>query len=684
MTDNATVIPMQRIVFPTIQKDLMKEESVSWGPIGKEVYQRTYSRTKPDGTQETWADTVERVVDGNLGLVPRKHHETEERRKLLELIYKMDMLPAGRHLWSSGVPGRQFLFNCHATHFSRKDLAAHFTFLFDELMKGGGVGSNYSNKHIELCPPIFSKVDFHVVCNPSHPNYGEFNNMISRDYGHHSPDRFVIDDSREGWCASLSEVLLAAWHGKDTPLIIDVSMLREKGALLKSFGGKSSGPAPLVTMLTNVARIMNTKVGHKLSSLDIMAIDHEIATCVVSGNIRRSARMSIKHWADKDIADFIHCKADEKSHWSTNISVEVDDEFFRCLRKGEAKAKKVLHEVVEGVRKNGEPGLWNSSLSSVGEVETPCTTNPCGEIALAPWENCNLGHVNLERFAGRDVEAKEAFRLMARFLVRATFGDVLSEYQKAVQSKNRRIGVGFFGFHSWLVYQGVRFSESHHNREIRERLKMYYNTCREEARKYAFELRMPEPIKVTTIAPTGTISNLPGTTSGCQPIFAKYFKRRVNYASNDSNLKALGEQGFPIEDSVYTKNTKVVTFFCKDPLVDACERRSIPLSVVEEQTEISVSDHLAVQSMLQREYADNGISYTINCPADVSADEIVQALKVHLPHLKGTTLMPEGESRAQTPLERITKEEFEEAEKKGLAKVSDAERACLNGACPIK
>lgn len=685
VTEREALVPMSRVTFKEEGAKIAKkiEEDVLWGPIGKEVYQRTYSRMKPDGTQETWGDTVERVVDGNLGLVPRRHHEPEERKKLIELFRKMDALPAGRHLWSSGVPGRQFLFNCHSAGWSRKDLSGHFSFLFDELMKGGGVGSNYSNRYIEICPPIFSKIDFHIVCTPSHPNFSEMADHISKDYNNHSPDRLVVEDSREGWCQALSEVLLAAWQGKETPLIIDVSMLRERGSQLKSFGGKSSGPGPLVTMLSSVASLLNARVGKKLTSLDMMAIDHEIATCVVSGNIRRSARMSIKYWADSDIHDFISCKADEKSHWSTNISVEVDNEFFRALRKGEKGAREVLRHSAEVMYKYGEPGFWNSSLSSVGEVEKPFSTNPCGEISMVMWENCNLGHINLERFAGRDSEAKEAFRLMTRFLIRATYGDVLSDYQKQVQSKNRRIGVGFFGFHPWLVYQGVRFSESHHNKTIREKLKDFYQVCRGEARRYAFELRMPEPIKVTTIAPTGTISNLPGTTSGCQPIYAKYFKRRVNYASNDPNLKDLEAKGFPIEDSVYTKNTKVVTFSCKDPLVAACERRGIPVSTIEEQSEISVSDHLAVQAMLQDEYADNAISYTINF-SNSSVDEIEQALKVHLPRLKGTTLMPEGEARPQTPLERISSEEFDEAFRKGLAMVSDAERACLNGSCPIK
>lgn len=666
-------------------KDLFNGHDVKWGPIGKDIYQRTYSRTKGDGTQETWQDTVLRVVDGNLALVNRKFHEPGERERLIELIYNMDMIPAGRHLWVSGVPGRQFLYNCHSAAWSRKDLAAHFTFTFEELMKGGGVGSNYSSKYIEMYPPIFSKVNLHVVCNPDHPNTDELAGMLSKDFDHYAQERFVVDDSREGWSAALQEVLLAAWHGKDSPLIVDVSMLRERGAALKSFGGKSSGPGPLVIMVKKISELLSSKVGKKLTSLDMMAIDHQLATCVVSGNIRRSARMSIKHWADPDVTEFINCKHDSESHWSTNISVEVDERFFQAIRRGEEKAKLVLKEVAKGMHKNGEPGFWNSSLAAVGEVEYPFTTNPCGEISFEGWENCNLGHINLERFSDSDEKAKEAFRLMTRFLMRATFGDVMNPYQKAVQDRNRRIGVGFFGFHPWLIYQGVSFSGSHHNREIRNKLKSFRHTCRDEARRYAFQLRISEPIKTTTIAPTGTISLLAGTTSGCQPIFARHYKRLVNYASNDENLKALTEQGHPMEESVYTPSTKVVTFFCKDPLVAECERRGIDVTLIEDQQEISISDHLAVQAMLQDEYADNSISYTINFrDTVVSVDEVMNALKVHLPHLKGTTLMPENESRPQTPFQRITAEVFEEAEKKGIGRVSDKEMECLNGVCPVK
>ena len=124
---------------------------VKWGPIGQQVYTRTYSREKEDGTKESWEETVRRVVDGNLELVPVKFRKRKEREELFSLMKSFAMMPAGRHLWMTGVPGRQFLFNCHVAGWTGT-FSEHFTFTFDELMKGGGVGANYSNRFMHKLP----------------------------------------------------------------------------------------------------------------------------------------------------------------------------------------------------------------------------------------------------------------------------------------------------------------------------------------------------------------------------------------------------------------------------------------------------------------------------------------------------------------------------------------------------
>jgi ribonucleoside-triphosphate reductase len=396
----------------------------NFGPIGQEVYERTYQRVKSNGEKETWEDTVRRVVTGNTGLVSEQYIEANEREKLFDLIYNFKAIPAGRHLWVSGVPGRQFLFNCHRAAFT-KDLADHNTFTFDELMKGGGVGANYSQRYIKDIPAINNRVDVHIVCEETHPDYESMKaaNVLSQDFSPHWDGCYRVEDSREGWVDSVNELMWGFFTEEDpntvNTFVVDVSIVREAGARIRGFGGTASGPIALAQMLMNTARVINAAHGRVLNPLEHMDIDHEIACCVVAGNVRRSARMSILSWQDDYIFDFITCKIDSGKHWTTNISVEIDDLFFLALKKKNHElhehAKAVYKAVIAGMLENGEPGFYNISLASVGEVGDVGSTNPCGEIALEEWENCNLGHVDISQFHDDFEGAKEAFRLMTRF-----------------------------------------------------------------------------------------------------------------------------------------------------------------------------------------------------------------------------------------------------------------------------
>src|SRR3972149_9399413 len=128
---------------------------------------------------------------------------------------------------------------------------------------------------------------------------------------------------------------------------------------------------------------------------------------------------------------------------------------------GDYHARKVARAVVLGKRSNGEPGFWNRSRAMRGErdPELMFCPNPCGEIGLQMWENCNLGHINMEAFANRpEREMLEAFRLMTRWLIRATFGDIPQPRQREVVDRNRRIGVGFFGYHAYVALRGGKYS----------------------------------------------------------------------------------------------------------------------------------------------------------------------------------------------------------------------------------
>lgn len=667
------------------------------------VYRRTYSRTKPNGEKETWPQTVRRVVDGNLKLVDSQYIEDGERDRLIELIEGFKLVPAGRHLKSVGVNDFA-LNNCWHSGWS-EDPAEHFMFTLMRLAEGGGVGANYSNKYVSVLPPVAVPTRVHIVCRPDHPDFLDMveAGLISTEYAYDWHGAYQVADSREGWAEALGDLIRNAHSGSTVheDRVYDVSRVRERGAALKSFGGTASGPQPFAKLLINVGVILDSKVtpfetysgnqftlSGRLSGMDAMEIDHEIAQCIVSGGVRRSARMAIMHWQDEQIEEFIKCKSDFSKHWTTNISVEVDDEFFRSLEHSFADkygAHVILRLIAEGVHKNGEPGIWNSSLSAVGEPVPPTSTNPCGEITLNEWEPCCLGHVNLAAFVGGDQinmdEIDEAHSLMTRFLIRATFAKVEDPKSQAIIERNRRIGVGHLGFAEWFAVadRGRKFMAEHDLME-------WAQVVDDAAIEYCHQLRIPVPVKKRTIAPTGSISKLAGVSGeGIHPIFAQYFLRRIRFSNIEPDearqIEEYKAKGYHVEPDIYSANTTVVEIPTKDPILDLVDDESL----IKAAHEMSLSDHLGIQYMYQTYWADNAVSYTANFdPEIVDVEDIYDALKFYGPKLKGTTCFPEA-TRPQSPYQRLTKEQYEYfvAAIGEESMESGFDEACATGACPI-
>ncbi|MYE70632.1 MAG: ribonucleoside-triphosphate reductase, adenosylcobalamin-dependent [Gemmatimonadetes bacterium] len=634
-----------------------------WGPIGREVYERTYSRRTAAGGRETWPETVARTVDGNLALAGGG--EPGEREALVEMIESFQAVPAGRHLWVSGVPGKQYLFNCHRAGWSG-GLGEHAAFLFDALMVGGGVGADYTS----VPETRYKQVELEIVCNHRHHDARDVAGLPTAPAGYPA---VVAHDSREGWVQTLAALVSAHVHGPGA-IAIDLSHIRQAGDPLKRFGGTASGPAPLAGMLREVNAVLNRQ---RVGMLDYMEIDHAIASCVVAGNVRRSARMSIVRWDAPGVMDFIKCKSDDGAHWSTNISVGVDDAFWLSCASGQEHANRVLGAVAEGMAANGEPGLYNLSLAAVGERGDVSSTNPCGEIPLEEWEPCNLGHINLGIRDG--IPHRERARLMARFLVRATMSPDVHELQRPVLERNRRIGVGLYGVHEWMLSMGVAYSAVEHlgsaRRRLDKMLRALYADVRAAARSYCDELGLPAPVKYTTIAPTGTISLLSGHTAGAHPVLARHFLRRVRYADTDPALEA-----YPpamVEPCAWSKNTSVVSMLCEDPLAAKYGR------LVEDAHDLTISEQLAVQDLLQDAWADNAVSYTVALPQAAPPGEVRTALLEYGPRLKGLTMFP-ALSRHQQPIERLTQEQYDQMSAKLRAVTAQAEDACVGAACPVR
>src|SRR6187551_506463 len=528
--------------------------------------------------------------------------------------------------------------------------------------------------------------------------------IISTEFSHEWAGAFQVGDSREGWSAAMCDFIDTYFLDdvKHYDRVYNVTGVREEGRPLVSFGGTASGPMPLAIMLQEIGEIVNKRVSQqqKLTSIDMMEIDHSLASCVVSGGNRRSARMSMVSWDDPYIFDFINCKQNTGKHWTTNISVVIDDEFIRLISKMtrdyhplESHAKQVYEAALKGMLENGEPGFWNYSLANHGELAEVVCTNPCGEIGLREWEACILGHVNMDAFAPTPDRSEvdyagmyRAHKLMTRFLIRASFGDKADPKQQEMVNRNRRIGVGHFGVAGFLNKLGIKYSDAPNGDFFPDLLSKLKLAVKREAADYAFKLRIAAPVANTTMAPTGSIAKLVGATEGAQAPYAKYYFRRIQFSTinHPEKIQEYADQGYEVEQSVYSANTKVVKFIVKEKLVQEVEDLGYDAdSIVESQDELSLEAMLSFQEMYQTHYVDNAISYTANIPeGKYTAKELGAVIKPFLPNLKGTTIMVDG-TRPQAPYERLTKEQY--LNLSGPKSVEDStDEDCATGACPIR
>ncbi|MGC9439295.1 ribonucleoside-triphosphate reductase, adenosylcobalamin-dependent [Streptomyces sp. WG5] len=588
----------------------------------------------------------------------------------------------------------------------------HFTFTLLRLAEGGGVGSNYSARFLEDFSAVQVPVQVHIVCDPEHQDYEDMveAGLISTEYSHTWAGAYAVEDSREGWAEALGDLIRTAHDPKTrhTQRVYDVSRVRCKGSPLKTFGGTASGPEPFAEMMWEVGEILAgvfrrgdvLDVFDGLNGLDAMRIDHAIAKAIVAGGVRRSARMSIMRWDDDLIFDFINIKK-KGGHWTTNISVEVDEKFFEHLNILSSalgpisfvteEAHCVLQAIAEGMLHNGEPGVWNSALTAEGEVDGTYVTNPCGEATLTPWEPCNLGSVNLAAFVNSfgDVDFRglvKAHRLITRYLIRATFADVADPKSAEAIARYRRIGVGHLGFADFLYHQGIKYTEAPFDGWISSVLTECADEVDLAASEYANELRIPVPIKKRVIAPTGTISKLAGVSGeATHAPFAGYFIRRIRFSDLEPNEVAQVEEyrkkGYRVEKDRQAANTSIVEIPTKDSLLDELE---FP-EYFQHAGELTIRDMLNVQQMYQEHWADQAVSYTANVdPTKYTAEELAGLLAEYLPGLKGTTVFPEL-SFDQAPYERVSFEEYKaRAEEVGI-EVTDTgfDEVCASGACPV-
>jgi ribonucleoside-diphosphate reductase alpha chain len=337
-----------------------KKAEFGFGGFGEVTYYRTYSRIKPDGTQEHWADTVVRVINGVMSV--RKSHYVlshlawEEAKwqlyakKLAIAMFDMKWLPPGRGLWVMGTEyvyerGGAALNNCGAVDTIDLSLAADWT--MDE--------------------------------NVSMPDKAR-------------PIPYVIPDSREGWVASV-RLLIESYTKKGDWLTFDYSEIRPEGSIIHGFGGTASGPAPLMELHERIESYMDNYCEGVIDQTRCVAdVMNAIGACVVAGNVRRSAEISLGSVDDRtflELKDYTKNPERAEIGWMSNNTV--------VLEKTEDFEK--LPMISKHIRDNGEPGIMNlinvQKYARYGEQseDKAWLVNPCSEIPLESFELCNLAEV---------------------------------------------------------------------------------------------------------------------------------------------------------------------------------------------------------------------------------------------------------------------------------------------------
>jgi ribonucleoside-triphosphate reductase len=624
--------------------------SIPWGEVGYPVFKRTYARPVGERTEE-WPETVERVIKACNEQLGCDFNEAEQQ-DVRDIMLNLKGTVAGRFLWQLGTEtvdklGLPSLQNCAFVVVDEE--IRPFTWAFEMLMLGSGVGFNIQRHNVEY------------LANP-------YENVEIKRVDQNDAD-FIVPDSREGWVQLLKKVLEASFvTGKG--FTFATHLIRSKGSPIKGFGGVASGPEDLVWGMMEINKLLNGKNGEYLTPTDCLDIMNIIGRIVVAGNVRRSAQIAI---GDADDIEYLRAKRWDLGNipnWRamSNNSVVCSD------------INNLPEEFWEGYKGNGEPyGLINLDaarrMGRTGETQYPDPDvqgfNPCAEQSLANFETCCLAEVylpNIESYA----ELKKVVRYLYRINKHSLAIKCSVEETEQIVHENMRMGIGVTGYLQATEQQRSWLSDCY----------VYIRAYDEE---YSNITGINRSIKLTTVKPSGTLSLLAGVTPGAHPAYSQFYIRRVRMASNSPLVRAAKEAGYPVEfvrnfDGTDDHGTEVVSFPCKFP--DGTKLAK----------DMTAVDQLEVIKRLQTEWSDNAVSVTIYYRLE-ELDEIKAWLSDNYQNVKTVSfLLHNDHGFDQAPLEEITEEKYNEmsAMVKPLVSIDGIKfddvdiTDCDSGACPVR
>ena len=590
--------------------------------------------------RETWKELVDRNKKMHQEKFPQLKEEIEN---VYKMVHDKKVLPSMRSLQFAGKPiaiNNSRIFNCS---FLPIDDWRSFSEIMFLLLSGCGVGYSVQKHHIEKLPEI----------------------RIPK-----KTRRFLVGDSIEGW-ADAVKVLIKSYFGITSALpVFDFRDIRPKGAELITVGGKAPGPEPLKECLFQIQKVLDRKKdGEQLTPIEAHDIICHIADAVLSGGIRRAALISLFDLHDNEM---LMCK--HNSWWELNP------------QRGRANNSAVV--IRHKVRKNdffelwgkivasnsGEPGVYFSNDKEWG-------TNPCCEIALRPFQFCNLTEINVSNVTSQE-DLNERVRAGA-FLgtLQAAYTDFhyLRDIWKRTTEKDALVGVGMTGIASGAVL----------NLNLEEAAKEAKKTNEEIAKLIGIN----KAARVTTVKPSGTSSLVLGTSSGIHAWHNDYYVRRMRLGKNESLYKYL-IQNHPelLEDDFFKPTIQAIISVPQKSPEGAIYRTESALDLLERTKKLNVE---WVKAGHRKGANTNNVSATVSVKPE-EWDQVGEWMWNNKDTFNGLAVLPyDNGTYTQAPFEDISKEKFEEMVKHlhsiDLKKINEAtdetdlkdQAACAGGVCEI-
>ena len=603
-----------------------------------------YARYMPElNRRETWQELVTRNMEMHIKNYPKLEIEI---RKAYTYVFAKKILPSMRSLQFAGKPiqvSPNRLYNC--SYLPVDDIEAFNEIMF-LLLSGCGVGYSVQQHHINKLP------------------------TITKPYMKRSK-RFVIGDSIEGWSDAI-KVLIKSYLGgnKASKINFDYTCIRPKGARLVTSGGKAPGPQPLKECLIKVEGILQSKEeGDALTSLEIHDIVCHIADAVLAGGIRRAALISLFTATDNEM---ISCKSG--AWWESNpqrgrsnnsavlMRHKVTKEFFMDLWK---------RVELSGA---GEPGIYLNNDKDWG-------TNPCCEIALRPFQFCNLCEVNVS-----DIEDQEDFNnrvKAAAFIgtIQAAYTDFhyLREIWRETTEKDALIGVSMTGIGSAAVLQ-MDMTEA-------------ANIVTKENSRISKLIGIKTSARCTTVKPAGTTSLVLGTSSGIHAWHNDYYVRRMRVGKNEAIYKYLFKSHPELIEDEYFRphDTAVISVPQKAPAKSILRTES-PFDTLERVKRVA-------QEWIKPGHRRGSNTHNVSATISLKEDEWEKAgewMWSNRDYYNGLSVLPyDGGTYTQAPFEDIDETVYNKMSKVlsdvDLTKVTETddntdlsgELACAGGNCEI-